>query len=122
VPADAPRYEGGGGMVLGEVGDADGGRWSFTGAIFLVLLHHKCLSPTAIQEMSAVLTADAEGFGAPRPGDGSVDGASMEHETQAMVLHDAVLLLDSRDVTHATMQERFCSHLPYSHLPYSHLR
>ena len=73
----------------------------------MVLVHTEVLTLSSIREMSTKLLSDTDEWGKPRDGDGSFDGAGMRHEISAALLDHAVVLLDSRTVTHRALQHTF---------------
>ena len=88
-------------ITIGQARDAEGVEWTFGGSICLVLVHEKRLTPGAIQSMAASLMQSPEEWTAPRPGDGTIDGASLREEMESMHLDRTMLLLDCRRLTHA---------------------
>ena len=73
----------------------------------MVLVHTEVLTLSSIREMSTKLLSDTDEWGKPRDGDGSFDGAGMRHEISAALLDHAVVLLDSRTVTHRALRHAF---------------
>ena len=86
-------------IVIGAACDGDT-QWTLGGAVCLVLFHRRCLEPGIIQSMADVLMHSPETWTTRRPGDGTLEGAAMRAEAEAMVLERASLLLDERQVTH----------------------
>lgn len=77
-----------------------GAKHQFDGIIFCVLLHDVCISPHGVHELASSLMSTKSEWGEPRPGDATTDGAMMHLERTVLMLDRAVMLCDTRAVTH----------------------
>ena len=64
-------------LVVGAAVDRSALKWSFEGAVFMLLVHSEVLPRDAVQELAASCLRDESVWGAPRPGDCTVDGAQV---------------------------------------------
>ena len=90
-------------ITVGRASDGNGSTWHFDGFIFLLMVHAEAMSDDILLDMHKNLMLAPEEYGAPRPGDESPMGAQLTQEMQTLEVQNAMLVIDSRHVTHRAM-------------------